>query len=73
MAKEVRRWGLPHGNIDGKLDLAVTSVTTNSILVLLGKGDGTFPIPSDLATGDGPQFAGDPLSLGFGFSSISST
>jgi hypothetical protein len=29
-------------NKDGKLDLAVASLTTNTVTVLLGKGDGTF-------------------------------
>jgi hypothetical protein len=29
-------------NADGKIDLVVTNIGSNSITVLIGKGDGTF-------------------------------
>jgi hypothetical protein len=41
-------------NGDGKLDLAVTDSTTNTVTVLLGNGDGTFGPPSAISVGNGP-------------------
>jgi hypothetical protein len=48
-------------NGDGKLDLAVTDAGGNTILVLLGNGDGTFQVPITIAVGNSPQaiVAGD--------------
>src|SRR6185437_16361513 len=37
-------------NGDGKLDLAVTDETANTVSVLLGNGDGTFQTPITIAT-----------------------
>jgi hypothetical protein len=42
-------------NGDGNLDLAITNATSNTISVLLGKGDGTFAAKVDYATGITPQ------------------
>ena len=42
-------------NRDGKLDLAVTNNTDNTVSVLLGKGDGTFQTHADYATGASPK------------------
>ena len=42
-------------NGDGKLDLAVTDYATNTVLILLGKGDGTFQPPITFATGYEPE------------------
>ncbi len=41
-------------NGDGKLDLAVTNISSNSVSILLGKGDGTFGAPVNFATGNNP-------------------
>jgi len=41
-------------NGDGKLDLAVTNSASNTVSVLLGKGDGTFQPHVDYATGNRP-------------------
>ena len=41
-------------NDDGHLDLAVADPGLSSVLVLLGKGDGTFQSPTDYAIGAGP-------------------
>ena len=41
-------------NGDGKLDLAVTDFTGNSVFVLLGNGDGTFQPPIPTSVGNGP-------------------
>jgi FG-GAP-like repeat len=41
-------------NRDGKPDLAVTNMGSNTVSVLLGKGDGTFGAPTDFAVGDTP-------------------
>ncbi|HEV2177455.1 MAG TPA: FG-GAP-like repeat-containing protein [Terriglobia bacterium] len=41
-------------NRDGKLDLAVTNDTDNTVSVLLGKGDGTFNAPTTVAVGVDP-------------------
>jgi VCBS repeat protein len=41
-------------NADGKLDLAVTDMFSNSVKVLLGNGDGTFGKPFDYAAGNQP-------------------
>lgn len=48
-------------NGDGKLDLAVTDTGTNSVFILLGKGDGTFQSPISFAVGNSPDaiVAGD--------------
>jgi hypothetical protein len=42
-------------NGDGNLDLAIANSTSNTISVLLGKGDGTFAPRVDYATGTTPQ------------------
>jgi hypothetical protein len=41
-------------NGDGKLDLAVTNTSANTVSVFLGNGDGTFKAHVDYATGTGP-------------------
>src|SRR5439155_18635800 len=41
-------------NGDGKQDLAVTNVTTNSVSVLLGNGNGTFGAPATFPVGSTP-------------------
>jgi len=48
-------------NGDGKLDLAVTDSAANTVLVLLGNGDGTFQSPITIAIGTQPlaMVAGD--------------
>jgi hypothetical protein len=48
-------------NRDGKLDLAVTNIFSNTVSVLLGNGDGSFQPPVDYATGiePGSVAAGD--------------
>ncbi len=43
-------------NGDGKLDLAMTTISTN-ISVILGRGDGTFQRPVNFDTGGNPFFA----------------
>jgi hypothetical protein len=42
-------------NGDGKLDLAVANQNSNTVSILLGKGDGTFQPSQNFATGGGPQ------------------
>jgi hypothetical protein len=42
-------------NGDGNLDLAIANSTSNTVSVLLGKGDGTFSPKVDYATGNTPQ------------------
>jgi hypothetical protein len=42
-------------NGDGKLDLAVTNGTDNTVSILLGKPDGTFQEHIDYATASGPS------------------
>jgi hypothetical protein len=42
-------------NHDGKTDLALTDFTTDSLLILLGNGDGTFQSAITYHTPDGPQ------------------
>jgi ankyrin repeat protein len=42
-------------NGDGKLDLAVTNNSDDSVSVLLGNGDGTFQAANNFNTGDGPR------------------
>lgn len=58
-----RAYALASGdfNDDGKIDLAVASVESNSISVLFGKGDGTFQTPVNYALGVSPYYiiAGD--------------
>jgi len=39
-------------NGDGKVDLAITNQTDNSVSILLGNGDGTFHAPLEFATGN---------------------
>ena len=48
-------------NHDGKLDLVVANIGSNTVSVLLGLGDGTFGTKTDYATGQSPCFvaAGD--------------
>src|SRR5437660_9666381 len=41
-------------NGDGKQDLAVTNVSTNSVSILLGNGDGTFGAPATFPVGNAP-------------------
>lgn len=41
-------------NGDGKLDIAVTNPSNNDVVVMLGKGDGTFQNPATYATGETP-------------------
>src|SRR5213082_390700 len=41
-------------NGDGKQDLAVTNVTTNSVSILLGNGNGTFGAPATFPVGSTP-------------------
>ncbi|HZR28001.1 MAG TPA: FG-GAP-like repeat-containing protein [Terriglobales bacterium] len=41
-------------NKDGNLDLVIASDNTNSVAVLLGKGDGTFPAQVNYAVGTQP-------------------
>jgi hypothetical protein len=42
-------------NHDGKLDLAVANFGSNSVTIMLGKGDGTFTVGATLQTGAGPN------------------
>src|SRR5258706_13318255 len=42
-------------NADGKPDLAVANVGSNTVSVLLGNGDGNFGAKTDFGTGDGPR------------------
>jgi hypothetical protein len=48
-------------NGDGKLDLAVTDSVGNTVIILLGHGDGTFGAPMTIPVGNGPDaiVAGD--------------
>ena len=48
-------------NADGKVDLALTNKTDNTVSILLGVGDGSFLANPTLTTGTGPNFivAGD--------------
>jgi FG-GAP-like repeat len=41
-------------NGDGKQDLAVTNVTTNSVSILLGNGNGGFSAPTTFPVGNNP-------------------
>jgi Concanavalin A-like lectin/glucanases superfamily/FG-GAP-like repeat/Putative Ig domain/Abnormal spindle-like microcephaly-assoc'd, ASPM-SPD-2-Hydin/Protein of unknown function (DUF1573) len=41
-------------NRDGVIDLAVANQSSNTISILLGKGDGTFATKTDFATGSAP-------------------
>ena len=41
-------------NGDGKLDLLVANSATGMVSVMLGKGDGTFAVKQDFATGSAP-------------------
>jgi hypothetical protein len=51
---QLRRGTLVDLDGDGRLDLAVVDNAGNRILVMLGKGDGTFGTPRELPTGAGP-------------------
>jgi DNA-binding beta-propeller fold protein YncE len=42
-------------NGDGKPDLAVANFSSNTVSILLGKGDGTFQPAQNYATGPGPR------------------
>ena len=42
-------------NGDGKLDLAVANSSSNTVSILLGKGDGSFGPKTDFVTGAGPS------------------
>src|SRR5258705_12858007 len=42
-------------NGDGKQDLAVTNVSTNSVSILLGNGNGTFGAPATFPVGNTPS------------------
>jgi hypothetical protein len=42
-------------NGDGRLDLAVTDFDDNSVMILLGNGDGTFRIPISIPVGNQPD------------------
>ncbi len=48
-------------NGDGKLDLAVTDFDDNSVMIVLGNGDGTFEVPTVVPVGNQPDalVAGD--------------
>ena len=48
-------------NGDGKLDIAATDFTGNTLFVQLGNGDGTFQQPITIPVGNGPDamVAGD--------------
>ena len=41
-------------NGDGKLDLAVTDAGSNTVMILLGNGDGTFGAPTTFLVGNSP-------------------
>jgi len=41
-------------NGDGKLDLALTDAGSNTVIILLGNGDGTFGAPTTIPVGDDP-------------------
>ncbi|HYW43991.1 MAG TPA: VCBS repeat-containing protein [Bryobacteraceae bacterium] len=45
-------------NHDGKLDLAVASVQSSAMVLLFGKGDGTFQPPRAYAVGNSPSSIG---------------
>ena len=42
-------------NGDGKLDLAVTDYGSNTVIILLGNGDGTFGLPTTIPVGTQPK------------------
>src|SRR5438046_10678664 len=42
-------------NGDGKQDLAVTNVTTSSVSILLGNGNGSFGAPATFPVGNNPS------------------
>jgi len=42
-------------NGDGKLDLAIGNLTSNTVSILLGNGDGTFGPKQDFVTGTNPR------------------
>ena len=42
-------------NGDGNLDLAIANLSSGTVSILLGNGDGTFRAKTDLPTGSGPR------------------
>ena len=53
-ASSPRSVAVADGNGDGKLDLAVTNLNSNTVSVLLGNGNGTFAAKQDFTTGTSP-------------------
>ncbi|MEM8996279.1 MAG: FG-GAP-like repeat-containing protein, partial [Acidobacteriota bacterium] len=42
-------------NADGHVDVAIANITGDSVSILLGAGDGTFPSHQEIPTGDAPR------------------
>jgi hypothetical protein len=51
-------------NGDGKLDLAVTNLTTETVAILLGNGDGTFTLHGSYSTTGGAMFGPSAMTTG---------
>ena len=45
-------------NGDGRPDLIVANLGSNTVSVLLGNGNGTFQVPVNFASGNGPVLLG---------------